>query len=214
MFGRLFNRNPYRWPRAEKLIVSFLKQHRRQVISTVFARRIVGNIEAGGMTASLDGLGPKAQAEVGGYEYYAVPLALYASVLCSGSQAGPPDSGEIFVRTSTILSLALDLPLETAGQLVGDVGEFQRKAGALDEDGTPLTDEEIAELPEDRRAVAWLNRIANIDAVAVMTAFLEAGPTIDLSDHDVDPVANLLDLAFHPDPESEKYTSKIKWDVD
>ena len=43
-----------------------------------------------------------------------------------------------------------------------------------------------------------------------MLAFADGARKIDLSDYEVDPVADLLDLNFIPDPDHERLAARLK----
>ena len=206
MFGRLLNRNPYPRKRAVALTVDFLKQHKDRIFIETFARHTGANVKARGVDAALDGYGPYAQAQVGHYPEYAVHLARYAVIACSPILAEPLDDRDIYVDTGMALYQALGLHPETAGETVMQTVERTPENEGSDR----LTDEQIAALPKHVRRLVRLQNIARRDAIRVMLAFADGARKIDLSDYEVDPVADLLDLNFIPDPDHERLAARLK----
>ncbi len=206
MLGRLFKRNPYTHKRAEALTVDFLKKHKERVSGEVFARRLIANIEAGGEDGALVGFGPHAQAQIGYYPNYAVHLARYALVYCTSLMAEPPDPDNGLVHTGMAVWQGLGTDPETAGEMVMQTLENMPRK----EDGSEFRGDEVAVLLEDERRLVLIEEFARKDAQIVLEAFGRGDKTVDLLDHDVEPLAELLDLTFVPDPDHERLAARLK----
>ena len=206
MFSRLLNRDPHTRKRALALTVDFLKQHKDRIFIETFARHTGANKKARGVDAALDGYGPHAQAQIGHYPEYAVHLARYAVIACSPILAEPIDDRKIYLDTAMALYRTLDLSPESAADTVMEIIE------ATPENEWPdrLTEEQVAALPEAVRRIVRLQNIARRDSLRVMEAFADGLRKIDLSDYDIDPVADLLDLSFIPDPDHERLAARLK----
>ena len=206
MFGRLLKRNPHIRKRAVALTVDFLKQHRERVSITAFARHAIGNIEAGGVNAALKGFGPHAQAEVGDYPFYAVHLTIFAGGKCARLLPEQMDEEQGMVFTAMALCEAFGLEPQAAGRMIVDA--ILQTPG--NDDDSDLTDEQIAGLSEEERRLFLLHGIAERDSDLVLEAFAEGARKMNLSDYDVDPVADLFELSVIPDPDHERLAARLK----
>ena len=206
MLGRLFMRHPYSRKRAESLTVDFLKQHRNYLSGRAFGHLVIANIETRGEDEALHGFGPHAQARLGHYPVYAVHLARYALVYCSNLMPDPFEKDQGFVHTGMTVCQGLGVDPETAGEMVMQtMGRMPRK-----EDGGEFDEDEVAALTEDERRLILIEEIAQSDATIVLEAFGKGDKAVDLSDHDFDPLTELLELSVIPDPDHERLAAEIK----
>jgi len=206
MLGRLFKRNPYTRRRAEALTVYFLKKHASGVSGIAFAHHVVANVKARGEEGALHGFGPQAQAQLGRYPVYAVHLARYALALCSALMPDPIEGDDAFIATAMAVHQGVGIDVETAGQLVLQTLEDRPRK----KDGSEFSGDEVAALPEALRRLVLIEEFARKDAQIVLEAFGNGDKTVDLSDHDAEPLAGLLDLSFIPDPDHERLAAEIK----
>ena len=206
MLGRLFKRNPYTRKRAEALTVDFLNKHKAQVSGRAFAGHVLANVETRCEDEALHGFGPHAQAQLGHYPVYAVHLARHSLGSCTALMPDSIDGEGAFLMTAMAIHRGLGTDAETAGQLLMQTLEERPRK----EEGGEFDEAEIAALPEGVRRLVLIEEIARSDATIILEAFANGDKSVDLSDHDIDPLAELLDLSVIPDPDHERLAAEIK----
>lgn len=197
MFSRFFGRNPHTGQRAQTLIADFLKQHKQKVSAFALAQHTVANVEAGGVDAALEDLDPNAQVQLGRYPFYAVQFVIFASGLCAPLLPEPMDSERSFAFAGIPLSEGLGIEPRAAAEMIVRI----LIETPLNEDGSELDEAQIAALPENERRMLALQEIAQEDGNIVLDAFYEGEKSVDLSDYDVAPLAELLELSVESVPE-------------
>ena len=152
----------------------------------------------GGVDAALESLDPNAQAQLGRYPFYAVQFVIFASGLCAPLLPEPMDSERSFAFAGIPLGEGLGIePRAAAEMMVRILIETPHNA-----DGSEFDEAQIAALPENERRMLALQEIAQEDGNIVLDAFYEGEKSVDLSDYDVAPLAELLELSVESIPES------------
>ncbi len=189
MFGRLFRKKTYTRDRARALTAQFLRQHMAASAARIHAWDLPEHFDENDAGRAPDGSGPDTQTAADRYIAYAVFLAIHVYGQCSPllPQTGDEDEGISFA--GTVLMGGLGVGPEVARDLFFSVlGKLPRT-----DDGQRLDLDEIEGLPDAERRSVMLWEIAANDAAVVVRAFADGRTTVDLSNHDFEPLAEWLE---------------------
>ncbi len=146
---------------------------------------------------------------VAALKWYTIAAARFSDSNNRGFAArnrDPIEGDDAFIATAMAVHQGVGIDVETAGQLVLQTLEDRPRK----KDGSEFSGDEVAALPEALRRLVLIEEFARKDAQIVLEAFGNGDKTVDLSDHDAEPLAGLLDLSFIPDPDHERLAAEIK----
>ena len=198
MTGRDPSGHPQPPERAQALIAGFLNRHRQTVSAFAPAQRTASGADAGGPDAAPDGSAAQAAARLGDYPVYAVHLANRASGLCAAVLPDPVDDDALFGIVCESLAEGLGLAPREAAELTVKI-LLQTPHNT---DGSELDETQIRSLSKDELRWILIAETAQRDAEAVRDAFESGAEAADPSDRDIEPLAALLGLPVHPEPDS------------
>ncbi|MXY41827.1 MAG: hypothetical protein F4160_13045 [Rhodospirillaceae bacterium] len=203
MTGRASTGTPPAAQRAQALIAGFLNRHRQLVAAG-----------GGDPDADPDASAPPVRARnylvgdyvVGDYAVYAVHFANRASALCADALPGPMDDEASFAFACEPLGAGLGLaPRDAAELMVRILLRTPHNA-----DGSELDDTQIGALSKDELRWILIAEIAQRDAETAAAAFEGGESSVTLSQSDIEPLADLLDLSVIPDPDHERLAAEIE----
>ena len=143
---------------------------------------------------------------VGDYAVYAVHFANRASALCADALPGPMDDEASFAFACEPLGAGLGLaPRDAAELMVRILLRTPHNA-----DGSELDDTQIGALSKDELRWILIAEIAQRDAETAAAAFEGGESSVTLSQSDIEPLADLLDLSVIPDPDHERLAAEIE----